>query len=188
MPRLGDEVLIGPGTLYTAPKGTAFPADPSVAPAAEWIEVGYSEEGWTFAVGREFADVPVAEEVDPVKILQTARTLNMRGASAQASLDNLKLAFGGGTITTAAGPPATRKFVPPSGSSTPPEEIAILFRSVAPPVAGVEKVRQLDIPICISVVAIEMAHQKAPAKTLIAMDFRLIKPDTGNIFEITDLT
>lgn len=188
MPRLGDEVLIGPGTLYTAPKGTAFPADPSVAPAVAWVEIGYSEEGWVFVVGREFADVVVAEEVDPIKILQTARTLNMRGASAQASLDTIKLAMGGGTISTIAGPPARKKYVPPTGSSIAPDVMALLFRSKAPAVAGVEKVRQLAIPQAISIGAIEMAHQKAPAKTVVAIDFRLTKPDSANIFEIEDLT
>jgi hypothetical protein len=188
MPRTSAEVLVGPGTLWTAPFATVFPADPTVAPAAAWVEIGYSAEGWTFSVGREFADILAAEILDPLKIVQTARDIHMAGAVLQASLDNLKLALGGGTISTVTGPPAYKKYVPVADTGTPPTPVALLFRGNAPEVAGVAKTREVQIPQCISIAAVELAHGKAPAVSTVAFDFRLTKPDTANIFEFRDLT
>lgn len=187
MARSVNEVLIGPGTLYTAAKGTAFPADPSIAPAVAWSDIGYSEEGWSFNTDRSFEDIPVAEEIDPIKILQSAREMHLVGASAQAIIENLKIALGGGTITTIAGPPAAKKFEPAEITDAP-VEYALLLRVNGPEVAGVVKKRDIQVPRALSVGAIEMAHRKAPDKTLLAMDFRLIKPDTGKIFTILELT
>lgn len=186
MARTSDEVLVGTGTLYTAAVGTAFPADPSTAPAGAWLDIGYSEEGWTFAIDRTFEDVEVAEEVDPVKILKTAQDIFVRGAAAQGAIETLKLAMAGGTITTAAGPPATKTYVPPAATAF--DEKALLLRVNAPTAAGVAKTRDIQIPRGICVGAIEMAHAKAPAKVVVGIEFRVIKPTTGDIFKVVDLT
>lgn len=185
MARDSNEVLIGPGTLYTAPVGTAYPADPSVAPSGTWIDIGYSEEGWSFNVGRDFADVEVAEEIDPLDILVTKRDIHLVGASAQGSLENLKIALGGGTITTLTAP--NRKKLVPLGTSAL-DRVALLFRGNAPKVAGVAKVRDVQMPNAVSVGAIEMASKKAPDKTIIGMDFRLVKVSGTDIFTKIDLT
>lgn len=182
-PKATTEVLIGPGTLYLAPSGTAFPANPSVAPAGPWADVGYSEEGWSFNVDRNIEDVNVAEEIDPIKVAQTSREIHVVGQSAQASLENIKTAIGGGTITVAAGPPATKRLV--AGATDDLEEQALLLRVKAP---GTGKTRDIQIAHVVSVAAIEMAHKKAPDKTLVGMDFRALKVTGSNIFEIVDLT
>lgn len=176
------EVLIGTGTLYIAPEGTAFPADPSVAPDVAWVDVGYSEEGWSFNVDRTIEDVEVAEEMEPIDVQQTKRDVRIVGASAQASIENFKLAMGGGTIATAAGPPATKTYTP-SGVEVLDRK-ALLFRGKAP--SG--KVRDTKVPHAISVAAVEMASKKAPDKTLLAMEWRIIKQAGENPFTMTDLT
>lgn len=186
MARNTEEILMGVGTVYTAPVGTAFPADPTAAVGGSWLEIGYTEEGWHLSVERDTEDIDVAEEIDPVDIVATSRESHWVGNSVQGSLENLKLALGGGTITTVAGPPARKEFVP-SGTDVL-DRVAVLFRGKAPSVAGVAKVRQIDIPVTVPVGAVEIASRKAPAKTSIAMDFRIVKATGEDFFKITDLT
>lgn len=186
MPRTTDEVLVGAGTLYTAPTGTAYPADPTVAPSGTWIDIGYSEEGWRFTFERTTENVEVEEELDPVDIAATANEGHFVGVSAQSSLENLKLAFGGGTITVVAGPPARKEYVPPASDVM--TRYALLFRGAAPKVAGAAKTREVQIPYAIPVGAVEIPFRKAPNKQVIAMDFRMVKVTGTNLFKVIDLT
>src|SRR5882672_7475617 len=101
MARTTTEVLIGPGTLYLADVATAFPADPSAAPAGAWADIGYSEDGWAFSVNRTIDPSAVAEELDDIDVLQSARNIHVMGSAAQASIENFKTAMGGGTIVAA---------------------------------------------------------------------------------------
>ncbi len=182
MARDTTEVLIGTGTLYLAPTGTAFPADPSAAPAGTWVDIGYSEEGWSFNIDRTLEDVEVAEEIDPLDVLQTKRELHIVGSCAQASLDNLLIALGSGAIVDAVGPPAIRTYTP--GATDSLTRKALLLRTKAP---GTDKLRDTRISYVVSASAVEMASKKAPEKTLIAMDFRALKVSGTDLFTIRDL-
>lgn len=183
MARDSLEVLVGTGTLYLAPIGTAFPANPTVTPSAPLEDVGYSEEGWTFVADRTLENVEVAEEVDPLRRLKTAQSLSIRGAAAQASLENLQLALGGGTITPNDPAAGFRRYTPPSSSAF--DEYVALFRVEAPPGDGT-KFRDIRCPRVVSVAAVEMSHAKAPQKTLIAMEFGLLVPSVGDIFDVIE--
>jgi hypothetical protein len=178
------EVLIGTGTLYVAEEGTAFPADPFTSPGGGWRDIGYSEEGWSFNLDRDTEDVEVAEEIDPIDVLQTSREIHLVGEAAQASLENLALALGGGTITPDAGPPATRRFTPAGTGDL--DRIAVLFRGKAPRIGTADNVRDVQMSHAIAVGAVEYASKKAPDKSLIAIDFRVIKVTGDEIFEIVD--
>src|ERR1051326_808824 len=141
MARSATEVLIGPGTMYVAVEGTAQPSDPTATPAGAYVDVGYSEEGWSFNVDRTVEDIAVAEEIDPLDVMQTAREIHIVGIAVQASLTNLKTSIGGGTITTVAGPPAYSQLVP--GSSDTLTRQTLLLRVKAP---GTSKARDIYIP------------------------------------------
>lgn len=182
MARTNTEVLIGPGTLYVADVGTAFPVDPSVAPAGAWADIGYSEEGWAFNVDRTVEEIEVAEELDPIDLQQTKRDIHVVGAAAQASIDNFKTAMGGGTIVTAVGPPATKTYTPPATGVL--DRKALLLRVLAPN----GKTRDVQIPKVVSVSAINMEHKKAPAKSLLAIDFKIVKDAGVAPFTQIDLT
>jgi len=179
VPRTVTEVLIGTGTLYIAPVGTAFPADPTVAPGGSFIDIGYSEEGWTFVLDRTIESVMAAEEFDPLKVLQTARETHVRGATLQASLENIKIAMGGGTITT---PGTYDKYTPPAGGAAL-TAFAVLFRVLG---VGTAKMRDFLFPNCVSVAAVEVPHNKAPNVSLLAIDLWATVPAAGNIFEINE--
>jgi hypothetical protein len=182
-PRSTDEILIGPGTLYVAAEATAFPADPTVTPGAGWADIGYSEEGWTVAIDREFENVSVAEELDDVDVRHTRREAHVRGTLAQASMELLKEAMGGGTIVT--GTPVNGK------TYTPPADVltrkAVLFRASAPTVAAIARKRDWQFFHMLAVGAVELAATKN-TKHMLAIDFRALKRGTDELFKVIDMT
>jgi hypothetical protein len=183
MARDALEVLVGTGTIYIAPVGEAFPTNPATAVAGNWEDPGYSTEGWTFAVDRTFEDVLVAEEVDPLRVLKTAQTIEIRGTLAQASLENLEIAFGGGAIADDTPSAGFRTYTPPASDSF--DEFAVLFRTEAPPGDGTE-FRDIQAPRAIATGAVEMQHAKAPQITEVDVAFRLLIPSAGSIYTIID--
>lgn len=188
---VGDvtEVLIGTGTLsYDDLDGSAaaFPTNSTTALAAGWTDVGYSEEGWTAEVDKTFADVEVAEEVDPIAVLKTAQAIRMNGAFAQASLDNFRIAMGGGTIATGSPGAGFDTYTPPT--TTERTEFQLLFRTSAPGTAAQGFLRDWRFPRTVATGAISMPHRKAPDKTLVGVEFRALIPTAGSIFSIIDQT
>ena len=181
-----SEVIVGTGVLYVAQIANdgnasgdyvAFPADNGsgawAAMASGWVDVGYSEDGWTLEMDKTFEDIMVAEEIDPIATFKTAQEVRLTGELAQAGMSNLQTALGGGTFTEndttnyAAGydtltPPATDGF----------DEKSLLLIVDGP--AGAD--RHVEIPRAVNVGAFSMAHQKAPQKVVIAVEFKLLKP------------
>jgi hypothetical protein len=133
MAKTTGEVLLGPGTMYTAPEGEAFPADPTTAVAGNWEDIGYSEDGWNIVADLTYEFFTPAEEVDPIATLKAGQEMHVRGVAVQFSLENLQLALGGGTIATAVGPPSTKTYTAPS--TTDYDTFAVLFRTKAPELA-----------------------------------------------------
>lgn len=183
------EVLIGTGTLYYDDNDgseAAYPINPTLAPAVGWTDVGYSEEGWTAEVDKSFADVEVAEEVDPIAVLKTNQAIRLAGAFAQASLDRFRIAMGGGTIATATPAVGFDTYTPPT--TTERSEFQLLFRTSAPGTAAQDFKRDWQFPRTGATGAISMPHRKAPDKTLIGVEFRAFIPVSGSIFSIIDQT
>lgn len=175
-------ILVGPGELYTADAGEPFPANPVAAVAGNWDDIGYSEDGWTVEADKTVEDVFVAELIDPVASFKTAQTIRITGQMAQVGLDQLQLAFGGGTIeidTPAAGyttytPPITDEF----------NEFSALLRTKAPG-SGTPK-RDWQFPRTIAAGAVSSQFTKAPTKALVAMELRALVPGSGSIFKVVD--
>lgn len=184
MPRDVTEVLVGPGTLYTAPLGEAFPANPQTTPAGNWVEIGYSEDGWTVEADKTFEDVLVAEEVDPIATYKTAQSIRLTGEMAQASLANLQLAFGGGTISTDTPAAGYDTYQPPASDTF--SEYAVLLRTVAP--GNTSWLRDWQFTRAVAAGAVAAQFTKAPQKANVAMEFTVLKPSAGDIFKVIDQT
>ncbi len=183
------EVLIGTGTLNTDEldgSEAAMPVNPATTLAAGWNDIGYSEEGWSFEIDKTFADVFVAEEIDPVAVLKTAQAIGFNGASAQSSLSNIELAMGGGSIGVDAPAAGFDTYTPPTTGAT--DEFQLLFRTSAPGTAAEAFIRDFQVPRTIIAGAVSMPHSKAPDKTLIALEFRALVPVSGAIFLVIDET
>ena len=199
-----SEVIVGTGVLYVAAIANdgntsgdyvAFPGGDGsgawASPAAGWVDVGYSEDGWTLQMDKTFEDIMVAEEIDPSATFKTAQEVRLTGELAQASQANIQIALGGGTLTTGDGsngfetgfnliqPPSTDDF----------DEKSLLLIVDGP--AGAD--RHVQIPRAINVGAFSMAHQKAPQKVVIATEFKVLAPKQSvsqfqELFRIVDNT
>ena len=199
-----SEVIVGTGVLYVAAIANdgnasgdyvAFPggdgAGAWASPAAGWVDVGYSEDGWTLVMDKTFEDRMVAEEIDPIATFKTAQEVRLTGELAQASQANIQVALGGGSLTTGDGsngfetgfnmiqPPSTDDF----------DEKSLLLIVDGP--AGAD--RHVQIPRAINVGAFSMAHQKAPQKVVIATEFKVLAPKQTvsqfqELFRIVDNT
>jgi hypothetical protein len=157
-------VRIGPGTLYIAPLGATEPAELTTAWDAAWVELGYTDEGSSFVFDNTFEDVMVAEELEPVEILQTARQITVNFAAAELTATNIQRAFNGGTITTNLGEVT---FEPPDAGD------------YTPVMVGWEADDGLERWVfrrCIQVGSVEIARRRAPDKSTVPMSFRCTKP------------
>mgnify|MGYP001033237746 FL=1 len=191
-----SEVIVGTGVLYVAAIGNdgnasgdyvAFPTDDGANawadPASSWLDVGYSEDGWTLEMDKTFEDIMVAEEIDPIATFKTAQEVRLTGELAQASQANIQVALGGGTITTGDG---SNGYVSGYNAILPPstddfDEKSLLLIVDGP--AGAD--RHVEIPRAINVGAFSMAHQKAPQKVVIGIEFKVLKPKS--VSQYTDL-
>lgn len=98
-------VLVGLANMYTAPVGTPDPADTIAFDApwlAPWYHPGYSDKGLTMMLDRKEKKHTVEEISNPVVISVESSSLKVSIGFAEATLENFRLAAGGGTITTTA--------------------------------------------------------------------------------------
>lgn len=188
MSRNASQVLLGPGYFYFAPYGEAFPTFAggetiATVPGGNWVEAGYSEEGWNLVADTTFEYFTPAEEVDPLAAIKVAQEIHFRGVAAQFSFENLQFALGGGTITTDAGPPAIQTYTPPSSDEF--NYWAVLFRTKAP---GTDKVRDIRVPRLISVSSLDVPHAKGATPSSLAIDVRALKESGVDVFTAVELT
>jgi len=158
-----NNVTAGPGWLFVAPyldTLPAFPTDVTTPLGTTYVPVGYTEEGNTFSYAVTREDLLVAEEVSPVKSYTTKVDTKVTFSMAEATAANLILALNGGVVAT-------------------PTE-------VEPPALGAEQYVTLVLDTdsgarwlfrkCIQTGTVEIGHKKAPAKTLIPVEFTVYVP------------
>lgn len=167
-------VSLGPGTLYIAPLGTTEPTDLATAWAtvsANWVQLGYTEEGSEFTYETSSEAVEVAEELDPVKVALTGRSPKLAFALAELTASNLKRALNGGTITSGTG---IVTFEPPDlGAEV---RTMIGFQSE-------DNTERWVYRQCLQTGSLGMARRKGATKTTIACEFSLEKPPSAAIFK-----
>jgi hypothetical protein len=98
-------VLVGYARLYTAPAGTAMPAETVAFDGAwgsSWTYIGATEEGITQTIGTDTGTITIEESSIAVLTTVTAKTFTLGFALSEDTLESIKLAAGGGTITTTA--------------------------------------------------------------------------------------
>jgi len=165
-------VRVGPGWLYIAPIGSTEPDDLTAPWAGAWTPLGYTDEGSNFVFESSFEDVVVAEELDPVAIVQTSRTATVNFALAEVTAANMQRAFNGGEITTATG---VVTFEPPDASE-----------AATPVMLGWESADGLERWVfrrAIQVGTVDIARKRAPDKATLPMSFRCTKPAGAATFK-----
>jgi len=201
MPRTEQEVLIGPGFFFIAPHSAGAPEPQPVLlvadtvntdPAGNWIDVGFSEDGWSFAGQNVFSFWTPAELVDPVVTVKDSAEYHMRGVMAQFSLENLKTALSGGTIVTdTAGvsmtSPELRHYTPEASADF--EFLSALFRVEIYGfnfTSSEPNIRDFYIPFVVSVAEVEVPHTKGANPSLLGVDLQAIKGTGTDIIRIDE--
>lgn len=167
---MGDPlaVRVGPGKLKIAPIGTAIPTTLVATWDVAWVDLGYTDAGSTFVFDSTFEDVTVAEELDPIATLQTARRANVNFAAAELTAAHMQRAFNGGTVTTGTG---IVTFTPPATGTYTPVMLAWEASDV---------LERWVFKKCIQVGSVEIARRKAPDKATLPMSFRVVVPDDAS--------
>lgn len=166
---------IGPGNLYLANSlSTPEPVDLATGLNAGWLGLGYTDEGSEISVETKFEDVMVAEELDPVAILATARTITVAFALAEITATNLKRVFNGGTITNGSG---CVIYDPPSLGQE--QQCMLLWQSD-------DLQERWIFRKCIQTGKVSVARKKAPDKATLPAEFRVMKPVGVQPFRIIE--
>jgi hypothetical protein len=167
-------VLVGNATLYTAPANTAAPADTLADGAAwltPWVHVGGTEEGVSFAVGVDTNDIRIEEQSTPVLVTVNQRNVRIMAALSEDTIENMKLAYGGGTIATQA-----------AAAGVIGKKTLTLSESLDSLAAGFEGkspqgfFRRVYIPRIISVADVTTVYRRAAGNRSYAVEFRAICP------------
>ena len=109
------EVVAGPLTVYVAPVGTAFPAV-NAAPGGSWFELGtngtknYDEKGVTVSHQQTLNPWRAAGGTGVRKVFRSAEDLLIEFELVDLTVEQYAKILNDATVTTTAGPPATKSF------------------------------------------------------------------------------
>lgn len=165
-----------------------LPADTAAlgfAWAPPWEAVGATMEGVTFGFAREATDIRIEEQVTQVDQKTASVGFTVTVTLSEDTLDTMRKAYGGGTITTvaaAAGVPGTKKLV----ISSEIEHFALGLEGQAPPRAGLPTPwRRILIPDVTSVASVETAYRRSAQQRTYNCTFTsLVPPEDVLIVEL----
>lgn len=119
-------ILQDPGFLFWAPLLTTEPIHAALASTYDadpwpvaWIPLGATEDGSEFTYESKVEPVKVAEFFDPIRYSTTERSGSFAFNLANYTLQNLKRAYNGGTVSTVSGAAATlsSRLLPPAAGA-----------------------------------------------------------------------
>lgn len=177
-------LLTDPGFLFWAPLLSAEPTHAAVGSSYDadawpvaWINLGATDDGSEFNYESKLEAISVAEFLDPIRWATTERNGNIAFAMANWTLQNLKRAFNGGTLTTVSGAGTTlsSKLTPP----VPGQEVRAMIGW-----ESLDHTVRIIIYQSIQGGAIKLTNKKAPAKGLIPVQFNFEVPASGTPFAI----
>lgn len=166
------KVRTGPGWFHIAPLGSTEPDDLSTGTPedwssidSDWVNLGYTDGGAEFIFNQTFEDIAVDQELDPIAVLQTARSIAVNVSVAELTAANLETAFNGGDVATPGGGITT--FEPPEAGD---------FTHVMLGFEPLDALERWVFRKCLQVGSVSLARRKAPDKSLIPLSFRALKP------------
>lgn len=143
-----------------------------------WTPIGASESGATVRFSRSTNDISIEEQLNPVDIATTSIDPRIEVTLSEDTLETMKLAYGGGTITTVA--PATG--VPGYRELTIAEDIEHLTLGLegentkTPVGSNTRQWRRILWLDVLSVADVETSYRRAETQRLYAVSFRLVSP------------
>lgn len=114
---VNSQEIITPARAYVslADVGVVAPIDAVVAPGVGWIGVGLTTpDSLSISTEPEFEEIQSHQSDYPTRRIQTTDSAAIAVDLQQWNAENLKAAYGGGTVTEVSpGPPPAYKFTPP---------------------------------------------------------------------------
>lgn len=166
-----SNILVGSGLVFLAPDATANVADSVAEPLTPWTYIGYTEDGVDFDATRKEVMHRVDEQSNPLFLTIDTTETKLVTSLAESTLENMKNAFGGGTITTtAAGVGTIGKTVLQLADNV--TNLALILQGVNP--AGF--FRRIYIPKIASIGKIKQEYNRAKKKQLLQVEFAAICP------------
>jgi hypothetical protein len=138
---------------------------------AAWLPIGASESGATMRFSRSTNDLTIEEQINPVDIATTSLDPRIEITLAEDTLETMKLAYGGGTISVVA---------PASG--IPGYRELKIAEDIEHLTLGLEGMntkgqwRRVLWPDVLSVADVETSYRNAESNRLYATSFRLVAP------------
>jgi hypothetical protein len=183
-PYNASRVVVGPGSLYAAPLGTAEPTSVTGAWPTGWIPLGYTDQGSTFDLKPKAAGVMVEEEEWAVRQAISGADATVTFALAEQTLQNLLIVLNSGiegTPSAVAGTSGTD----PDGSlwGEPPnlgEEARLMIgwdalpeAATGPPAIATGRIIMRQ---CLQTGSMKRQHRKGNAKMTYSATFSLERP------------
>ena len=141
-------VIVGAARLYIGPFGTVKPVPEAgkdynttmvEAPAksAGWRQVGYTTDGLEFATDPTYDDIVVDQSLDSVRVFKSAMSASVSTTMAEATLENLVVAWGQAANTASAlGGAESELVLEAGGLGDAPIERGFIAVGNAPEVTG----------------------------------------------------
>lgn len=180
-------------TVTGSDPAPAYPASASatsyksvVDAASAWVNVGYTQDGVEVATDPSWTDINVDQLLDAAKIFQDGMGLNITTTFAEATLDNLLIAWGQATSTISSS--ANDKSVDISGGAlgaSPNERGLIAIGNSTEKPAGGYGERTYRAYRVLSVEAVSHTMARADA-TVIPVTFRALPGDNGKYGVVRD--
>lgn len=169
-----ENVLVGQAAVRLMPlDGVTTPALPADSVpingtwGANWVPIGATEEGVTLAFSRSTENITVEESATPVDVRTTELNFSVNCALSEDTFSTMRVAFGGGTITTT-----------PATSSTPGVQRLRVSPELEQFALGFEGKnefgmwRRILIPVVLSVADAEAQFRRASAPRRWSVSFR----------------
>lgn len=185
------EVRVGLAQVYLAPYdaaspavlpadtvalGAAWPSSPQV-----WTPIGATEEGVKFTFNRATENIRIEEQMTPVDVATTEVTVTIDAVFAEDKFEAIRLAVGGGTVTTQA-----------AASGIIGKKTLVMNSDMSHFALGLETknkqgfFRRMLIPDVVSVADVTAEYRRAAGKRMYAASFKtLVKPEDIVWFEKT---
>jgi hypothetical protein len=181
MPSAANILVPQQARVWLSPVGTSAPADPVIAPAAAWKDVGYftpDSLGWS--TDPTFEEVRSHQSSYPTRRFQTEDSASLEVDLQEWTVDAFKAVYGGGTFADVPGPPPHFKFTPPAiGGRT---ETAVIIEIID----GTKHWRRI-IPRAFQVEGVEQSFSKTAESTL-PLRLAVLGSDSADPFyDISDI-
>ncbi len=184
-------VMVGVAQLYVAPFGQATPGEPEpmvansvllgTAWGGNWVAMGATEQGVKVTVAPKTTDILVEEQMTPALVTVDSMDISVATTFSEDTLANMKIAYGGGAITTVApgvGVPGTSELALADSL----ELLSVGFEGVNP----FGFYRRYYLPKVVSVASVDTSYRRAAAARLYPVNLRAIcDPATIAVIDMT---